>query len=121
LFERQIANVQLASCQNAKLSSSNRWSAAVSRLNEGSQWVYEIKLETATERLPSNSGRVNLYTRNKKSFNSQYPYLVEALRDLPGRYCLLMERWLRLMMQAARNLFAPTVPQPSPAHSVLHL
>jgi bifunctional non-homologous end joining protein LigD len=30
------------------------------------------------------SGRtVNLYSRRKKSFNSQYPFLVESLGDLP--------------------------------------
>jgi DNA ligase D-like protein (predicted ligase) len=29
------------------------------------------------------SGRVNLFSRRHKSFNSQYPYLVEALGELP--------------------------------------
>jgi ATP-dependent DNA ligase len=27
--------------------------------------------------------KVNLYSRRKKSFNSQYPHLVEALNELP--------------------------------------
>src|SRR5438477_177851 len=54
----------------------------VSRLNEGPQWVYEIKLD-GYRAIAVKSGRVNLYSRNKKSFNSQYPYLVDALTDLP--------------------------------------
>src|SRR5712672_1379574 len=56
---------------------------SVARLNEGPQWVYEIKLD-GYRAIAVKSGRVNLYSRNKKSFNSQYPYLVEALRDLPN-------------------------------------
>jgi DNA ligase D-like protein (predicted ligase) len=54
----------------------------VSRLNEGPQWVYEIKLD-GYRAIAVKPDRVNLYSRRKKSFNSQYPYIVEALRDLP--------------------------------------
>jgi DNA ligase D-like protein (predicted ligase) len=54
----------------------------VGRLREGSQWAYEIKLD-GFRAVAVKSVRVNLYSRRKKSFNSQYPYLVEALRDLP--------------------------------------
>lgn len=29
-------------------------------------------------------GKVNLYSRRGKSFNRQYPHIVEAVADLPG-------------------------------------
>jgi ATP-dependent DNA ligase len=56
---------------------------AVSRLNDGPQWVYEIKLD-GYRAIAVKSGRVNLYSRRQKSFNSQYSYLVEALHALPN-------------------------------------
>src|SRR5215467_8795185 len=55
----------------------------VSRLNEGLQWVYEIKLD-GYRAIGVKADRVLLYSRRKKSFNSQYPYIVDALGELPG-------------------------------------
>src|SRR5215472_12765484 len=56
--------------------------APVSKLLDGPGWVYEIKLD-GYRAVAVKSRRVNLYSRRHKSFNSQYPYLVEALDELP--------------------------------------
>jgi bifunctional non-homologous end joining protein LigD len=55
---------------------------ATTKLPEGSEWAYEIKLDgyrAVAIKLESN---VSLVSRNRKSFNRQYFYIVEALRDL---------------------------------------
>jgi DNA ligase D-like protein (predicted ligase) len=56
---------------------------AVTKLNDAVQWTYEIKLD-GYRAIAVRSGRTtNLFSRRGKSFNSQYPYLVEALAELP--------------------------------------
>src|SRR5258708_21552909 len=57
--------------------------APVPTLIDGPGWVYEIKLD-GYRAIGVKSGGVNLFSRRHKSFNHQYPYLVEALSDLPG-------------------------------------
>jgi ATP-dependent DNA ligase len=56
---------------------------AVSKLPEGPEWVYEIKLDGYRAVAINSKGALSLVSRNRKSFNSQYPYIVEALSDLP--------------------------------------
>jgi bifunctional non-homologous end joining protein LigD len=43
----------------------------------------EIKLDGYRAIAVKSGSTVNLHSRRKKSFNSQYPYLVDALRALP--------------------------------------
>jgi DNA ligase D-like protein (predicted ligase) len=54
----------------------------ITRLPEGPEWSFEIKLD-GYRALAVKAEKVSLYSRRKKSFNSQYPYLVKALSDLP--------------------------------------
>ncbi len=56
---------------------------AVSRVPDGSEWIFEIKLDGYRALAVNGGSKVNLYSRRKKSFNSQYPYLVDALSELP--------------------------------------
>ena len=52
-------------------------------LPEGSAWLYEIKLDGYRALAINSKGNLSLVSRNRKSFNRQYPYIVEALTDLP--------------------------------------
>jgi len=56
---------------------------AVAKVPEGSEWVYEIKLDGYRALgIRSDSG-VRLQSRRNNSFNRHYPLIVEALGDLP--------------------------------------
>jgi DNA ligase D-like protein (predicted ligase) len=55
----------------------------VTKLNDAVQWTYEIKLDGYRAIAVKSDQTINLFSRRGKSFNSQYPYIVEALRDLP--------------------------------------
>jgi bifunctional non-homologous end joining protein LigD len=56
----------------------------VTKLNDAVQWTYEIKLDGYRAIAVKSSQKINLFSRRGKSFNSQYPYLVEALAELPN-------------------------------------
>src|SRR5215472_16459427 len=56
---------------------------AVSRLPEGPEWVYEIKLDGYRALAINSNGKLSLYSRRRKSFNRQYQHVFEELRDLP--------------------------------------
>jgi len=56
---------------------------AISKLPDGSNWSYEIKLDGYRAEAVRSSNGVAFYSRNGKSLNKKFPYVVEALRDLP--------------------------------------
>jgi DNA ligase D-like protein (predicted ligase) len=56
---------------------------AVTRLPDGPEWLYEIKLDGYRAVAINSRGKVSLFSKNRKSFNRQYPYIMEALCDLP--------------------------------------
>jgi DNA ligase D-like protein (predicted ligase) len=56
---------------------------AVPKLPDGPQWVYEIKLDGYRAIAIKSDGKLNLLSRRRNSFNSQYPLILEALADLP--------------------------------------
>jgi len=56
---------------------------AVSKVHDGPQWVYEIKLDGYRALGIKSNGSVRLLSRRNDSFNRQYPLVVEALAELP--------------------------------------
>jgi DNA ligase D-like protein (predicted ligase) len=56
---------------------------AVSKLPEGSQWLWEIKLDGYRAIALKSDRGVRLLSRRNKSFNHKYPDIVEALDALP--------------------------------------
>ena len=57
--------------------------APVTKLADGPQWVYEVKLDGYRAIAVKTDGRVNLFSRRRKSFDHHYPLIVEALAALP--------------------------------------
>jgi bifunctional non-homologous end joining protein LigD len=57
--------------------------ALVPKLPEGSAWTYEVKLDGYRAIGVRTSRDTILYSRNGKNFNKRYPYIPEALGDLP--------------------------------------
>jgi DNA ligase D-like protein (predicted ligase) len=56
---------------------------SVPKLPEGSQWIWEVKLDGYRAVAVKSGGAVTLYSRNRKSLNSRFPYIVQPLRSLP--------------------------------------
>jgi ATP-dependent DNA ligase len=56
----------------------------VTQLRVNPQWVYEIKLDGYRAIAVKTGNQANLFSRRRKSFNGQYPYIVEALGELPN-------------------------------------
>jgi DNA ligase D-like protein (predicted ligase) len=56
---------------------------AVAKLPGGPDWVYEIKLDGYRAEAIRTSEGVSFLSRNGKSLNKKFPYIVDALKELP--------------------------------------
>ena len=56
---------------------------AATKLPDGPEWVYEIKLDGYRAIAINSKGKLSLYSRNRKSFHRQYEQIFDALHDLP--------------------------------------
>ncbi|SRR5216683_3036991 len=57
---------------------------SVSKLPEDSRWLWEIKLDGYRAIAVKSASDVKLFSRQEKSLNTQFPYIVEGLADLPA-------------------------------------
>ena len=56
---------------------------AVPNLPDGPDWLYQVKLDGYRAIAVKSSGKLNLFSRRRNSFNTQYSLVFEALTDLP--------------------------------------
>jgi bifunctional non-homologous end joining protein LigD len=56
---------------------------AVPKLPDGPNWFFEIKLDGYRAIAVKSSGKLNLFSRRRNSFNTQYSLVFDALADLP--------------------------------------
>src|ERR1700720_4096887 len=56
---------------------------SVSKLPEGHEWLWEIKLDGYRALGVKSGTGVTLFSRRRKSLNRKFPYIVDALADLP--------------------------------------
>src|ERR1700691_5554163 len=55
----------------------------VSKLPEGPEWTYEIKLNGYRLEVVRSAGKTTLYSRRQNVLNQKFHYIATALKDLP--------------------------------------
>jgi bifunctional non-homologous end joining protein LigD len=58
--------------------------ALVSKLPDGPDWTFEVKLDGYRAIGVKTSREAILYSRNGKDFNKRFPQIAQALADLPA-------------------------------------
>jgi bifunctional non-homologous end joining protein LigD len=56
---------------------------AVSKLPDAAHWTWEVKIDGYRAIAVKVAESVNLFSRTRKSFNGKFPYIADALVDLP--------------------------------------
>ena len=56
----------------------------MSKLPDGPEWTYEIKLDGYRLEVVRNGRITTLYSRRENVFNQRFPYIATALQDLPN-------------------------------------
>src|SRR5450755_1541565 len=75
----------------------------VTKLPEGPQWSYEIKLDGYRLEAVKNAGKTILYSRRRNVLNSKFAYIAEALEDLPD--ATVLDGEIIAMDSAGRSAF----------------
>src|ERR1700733_6170479 len=55
----------------------------ISKVPEGQEWTYEIKLDGYRLEAVRTAGRTTLYSRRQYVLNQKFPYIAAALKNLP--------------------------------------
>ena len=77
---------------------------AVPKLPDGSNWLFEIKLDGYRAIAVKSSGKLNLFSRRRNSFNTQYSLVFDALADLPDNTVVDGEVEFSVCVQLCRSL-----------------
>src|SRR5215467_1215535 len=85
------------------------------KLPEGTNWMYELKLDGFRSVAFKSSDRVYLRSRNDKDFNAKYPTIVKALAALPDETVIdgeivALDESGRPMFTAPQNYGSATTP-----------
>src|SRR5690349_15787743 len=93
----------------------------VTKLRDGPGWIYEIKLDGYRAIAVKADGRVNVFSRRRKSFDHHYALIVEALGELPEG--AVVDGEIVALDDSGRPDFqpAPKLSQRSTAYPLFHL
>lgn len=60
----------------------------VTKIPEGPEWSYEIKLDGYRLEAVKSKGAVTVYSRRRNILNQKFGYIADALKDLPDETVL---------------------------------